>query len=167
VLQSQYEDTSVIPQELRDFLDANQARYAIISHSPAYTAAETAELAHVHGSEFTKVTIVRIDGKLAMAVLPATQCVELALLKGAAHATDVALAHEYEFKDRFPNCEVGAMPPFGNLYDMKVYVEESLERNTFIYFNAGSHAEVIKISFAEYRTLLRPTICRIAGDYAN
>ncbi|MFO1435720.1 MAG: YbaK/EbsC family protein [Gammaproteobacteria bacterium] len=157
----------MIPRELSDFLNANQVRYAVISHSPAYTAAETAELAHVHGSEFTKVTMVKIDGNLAMAVLPATQRVDLGLLQGAANADRVELAHENEFRDRFPHCELGAMPPFGNLYDMKVFVEESLERNPYIYFNAGSHAELIRMPFSEFKTLLRPTICRIAGDYTN
>ena len=155
----------MILRELRDFLDSHLVRYAVCSHSRTFTAAETARAAHVDEGEFAKVTIVRIDRKLAMAVVPATNDVDLARLQALTNAGDVALAHEGEFSDRFPDCEVGAMPPFGNLFDMDCYVEESMRQNTNVAFNAGSHAEVLQMRFRDFQTLTSPTFAHIACDH--
>jgi len=109
--------------KLREFFDSFQVKYVVISHSLAYTAQGIAALTHIPGKELAKTVIVKLDGKLAMAVLPASMHVDLSQLKAAAGAQEIELAAEAEFKDRFPDCETGAMPPFGNLYGMPVFVD--------------------------------------------
>jgi Ala-tRNA(Pro) deacylase len=108
--------------KIKEFLDSNHVRYSTLSHSVAYTAQEIASLAHIPGKELAKTVMVKLDGKLAMAVLPASNQVDLEALKNAAGAKEVRLSTESEFKYQFPDCEPGAMPPFGNLYDMPVFV---------------------------------------------
>jgi Ala-tRNA(Pro) deacylase len=159
--------SAMILKNLRDFLDQRRVRYVVMSHSPAYTAQETAQAAHVHGDQFAKTTIVKLDGKLAMAVLPAPQKVDLKLLAAVARAARCELANESEFRGRFPDCEVGAMPPFGNLYDMPVYVEEALQREKDIAFNAGSHTELVKMTFDDFESLAKPRVARISTAYSG
>jgi Ala-tRNA(Pro) deacylase len=105
--------------------------------------------------------MVKIDGRMAMAVLPAPQKIDFALLKAGVGATRVELAGEREFMDMFPDCEVGAMPPFGNLYGMEVYVAESLARDEEIAFNAGSHIELIKLSYKDFARLVGPKVIKM------
>lgn len=150
-------------QKLNNFLDNQNVRYMVISHSVAYTAAEIAGLAHIPGRELAKTVIVKIDGLLAMAVVSASQHVNLALLKAATFAKSVDLATENEFKESFPDCEVGAMPPFGNLYGMPVFADESLSRDKEIAFNAGSHRELVRIALNDFERLVRPTVLKIAS----
>jgi Ala-tRNA(Pro) deacylase len=152
-------------KKLREFLDSHDTRYVVISHSPTYTAQETAEAAHVHGREFAKTTIVKLDGKMAMVVLPATEKVDMKLLEAAADADHAELASETEFQGRFPQCELGAMPPFGNLYDMDVYVDEGLTSNQKIAFNAGSHTELVQMAFKDFSGLVKPKVVRISREY--
>jgi Ala-tRNA(Pro) deacylase len=102
-------------EKLREFLDRNRIKYVVISHSPAHTAQEIAASAHIPGRNMAKTVIVKLDGRLAMAVLPASELVDLELLADAAFAQRAELADEEEFEDRFPDCQLGAMPPFGNL----------------------------------------------------
>lgn len=148
---------------LMEFLDRHQVRYILISHSPAYTAQGIAGLTHIPGKELAKTVIVKLDGKLAMAVIPATFHVDLAILKKAAHATTVVLASEAEFRDQFPECETGAMPPFGNLYGVPVFAEESLTKDKEIAFNAGTHRELIRMSWEDFEKLVMPTVIRFAA----
>jgi Ala-tRNA(Pro) deacylase len=122
--------------KLKEFLDSHNIKYVVISHSVAYTAAGIAALTHIPGKELAKTVIVKVDGALAMAVVSASQHVDLALLKTVTGAKSVDLATEGEFKERFPDCEVGAMPPFGNLYGMTVFADESLSHDKEIAFNA-------------------------------
>lgn len=145
-------------QELKEFLDQNKINYETITHSTAYTAQEIASLTHIKGKELAKTVIVKIDDALAMAVLPASYQIDLPLLKAAAGASKVALATEAEFRGRFPHCETGAMPPFGQLYGMRVFVDESLTRDKEIAFNAGSHQELIRLSFDDFVRVVRPRI---------
>lgn len=152
-------------RKLREFLDSHGARYIAISHSPTYTAQETAQAAHVHGQEFAKTTIVKLDGKMAMVVLPATEKVDMKLLEAAVDADQAELASEEEFQGRFPQCEVGAMPPFGNLYDMAVYVDEGLTSNEKIAFNAGSHTELVQMAYKDFSDLVKPKVVRISKEY--
>ena len=149
-------------QKLKDFLDTNGVRWVSIKHSPAFTAQEIAASAHIPGQEVAKTVMVKIDGELAMAVLPATKMLSLSLLKEAAGAEKVEIATEAEFKDRFPQSEVGAMPPFGVLYDMKTYVAESLTVGEKIAFNAGSHTELIRVSYKDYERAVEPTVAKLA-----
>ncbi|HUT84567.1 MAG TPA: YbaK/EbsC family protein, partial [Thermodesulfobacteriota bacterium] len=107
-------------KKLKDFLDNQNIKYVTISHSPTYTAQEIAASAHIPGKVMAKTVMVKIDGKMAMAVLPASCKVDFDLLKKAAGASTVGLASEQEFKNLFPECEIGAMPPFGNLYGIEV-----------------------------------------------
>jgi Ala-tRNA(Pro) deacylase len=150
-------------QKLKEFLDNQKVKYLAISHSAAYTAQEIAASAHVSGYELAKTVIVRLDGKLAMAILPASYKVDLNALKEAARAQQVELAGEQEFRSQFPECELGAMPPFGNLYDMPVYVDQSLTKDDVIAFNAGSHMELIKVSYQDFERLARPTVLKFAA----
>ncbi|MGD0076506.1 MAG: YbaK/EbsC family protein [Candidatus Binataceae bacterium] len=149
-------------KQLKEFLDNHQVHYATITHSTAYTAQEIASLAHIHGEEFAKTVIARIDGALVMAVLPASYQVDLPLLKAAAAGKKIALASETDFRDRFPECEVGAMPPFGKLYGMRVFVEESLTRDKEIAFNAGTHHELIRLSYPDFAKLVQPKVAKFA-----
>jgi Ala-tRNA(Pro) deacylase len=149
-------------QTLRDFLDKNKVKYVVISHSPAYTAQEIAASAHIPGHELAKSVVVRVDGELAMAVLPASSHVNLDLLAEALGVDHVELADEYQFRDRFGECELGAMPPFGNLYGMRVYVADELTVDDRIAFNAGSHTELIQLAFDDFERLVKPKIVRFA-----
>jgi Ala-tRNA(Pro) deacylase len=149
-------------KKLKEFLDSQQVKYVSINHSPAYTAQEIAASAHVHGKELAKTVMVTIDGRLAMAVLPASRKVSFDLLREAAGAENVQLAAERAFGDLFPGCEVGAMPPFGNLYDMEVYVSKLLSEDEEIAFNAGSHTELIRLMFKDFLRLVEPKVARIA-----
>ena len=150
-------------QKLRELLDGHKVKYVIIQHSPAYTAQEIAASAHIPGKELAKTVMVKIDGKMAMAVLPASCHINLDRLKNAAGATRVELASEPEFKGMFPDCEVGAMPPFGNLYGMEVFVTESLAQDEEIAFNAGSHTELVRLSYKDFAKLVKPKVVRFTG----
>lgn len=145
-------------QTVKEYLDENRINYSIISHSPAYTAPEIAAICHLSGKVLAKVVIIKVDGKLAMVVEPAHRKLNLKSFKELTGLSNVTLANEYEFKDRFPNCEVGAMPPFGNLYDMDVFVSESLTHDNLIAFNAGNHNELIRMSYKDFERLVHPHI---------
>jgi len=147
--------------KLREFLDSHNIRYLILSHSLAYTAQGIAALTHISGKELAKTVIVKIDGNLAMAVVPASCHVDLSLLKRAVGAKAVELASEMEFKDKFPDCEAGAMPPFGNLYGMAVYVDESLTSLKEITFNAGTHRDLMRMDWGDLARLVQPRIVQI------
>jgi len=159
-------DLNVMLKTLCEFLDGHNIRYLTISHSLAYTAQEIAAAAHVHGGEFAKTVIIDIDGELAMAVLPAPDKLDPELLAAVIQAKEVGLAGENEFQQRFPKCEPGAMPPFGNLFGMKVYAEEKLADSEAITFNAGSHTELVQMSFRDFNDLVKPEIVRISASYA-
>ncbi len=155
-------------KSLTEYLDAHNVPYVVISHSPAYTAQGIAGLAHISGKELAKTVIVRLDTGLAMAVLPAKFHVDLELFRKTAHAKSAVLATEDEFKDRFPQCEPGAMPPFGNLSGLDVFVDDNLERDKEIAFNAGTHRELIRMGWEEFKKLVRPRIARfVAGRCAE
>ena len=145
-------------KKLKAFLDENKVKYLSISHSPTYTAQEIAAAAHVPGKELAKTVIIRVDGKMAMAVLPATQKIDFKQLKEALGAKSVELATEKEFADSFPECEPGAMPPFGNLYEMEVYVADSLAEDDEIAFNAGSHTELFRLAYQDFEKLVNPRV---------
>ncbi|MFZ0952211.1 MAG: YbaK/EbsC family protein [Candidatus Sulfotelmatobacter sp.] len=150
--------------KVRDFLDAYNIPYLILSHPLAYTAQGTAALTHISGKELAKTVIVRIDGELAMAVVPASRHVDLPLLKRALGAQVVELASEPEFQGRFLDCETGAMPPFGNLYGMSVYADESLASDQEITFNAGTHRQLLRMDWADLVKLVEPRILQITKE---
>lgn len=143
-------------ERLRKVLDQNHIKYVSIRHSPAYTAQEIAAAAHISGKEIAKAVIIKLDGTFAMVVLPASLKIDFDLLRDAFTGTQVDLATEGEFKDLFPNCEVGAMPPFGNLFGMHVYVAPELAQDEYIAFNAGSHSELIQMRYVDFEDLVQP-----------
>ncbi len=148
-------------KKLKDFLDQNGVRYVSLKHSPAFTAQEIAASAHIPGKELAKTVMVKLDGEMAMAVLPASFRVDFELLKKAAGAKKAELAGEDEFKGAFPECELGAMPPFGNLYGMAVYASEALAEDEEIAFNAGSHIELLRLAYKDFERLVKPTVARL------
>jgi Ala-tRNA(Pro) deacylase len=145
-------------KKLKDFLDQEKIKYVSIVHSTAYTAQEVAASAHITGKGLAKTVIVELDGKMAMAVLPANRKIVLQDLREVTGSQEVKFACEEQFKQRFPDCETGAMPPFGNLYGMDVYLAESLTDNEEIAFNAGSHTEVIKLAYRDFERLVQPKV---------
>jgi Ala-tRNA(Pro) deacylase len=145
-------------KRIKDYLDSHNVKYIIISHSIAFTAQEIAASVHISGHEMAKTVIIKLDGKLAMAVLPATYKVNFGVLKDIVGSKDVKLATEQDFQHRFPDCDLGAMPPFGNLWNMDVYVSERLSYNSDIVFNAGSHTELIRMNFKDYEKLVKPKV---------
>jgi Ala-tRNA(Pro) deacylase len=149
-------------KKLMEFLDAHGVKYVTIKHSAAYTAQEIAASAHIRGKELAKTVMVKIDGKLAMAVVPATHRVDVKLLKKAAGAKKVGIASEDDFRGAFPECELGAMPPFGNLYDMEVYAASELAEDEEIAFNAGSHTELVRLSFKDFERLVKPKVAPLS-----
>ena len=154
-------------KRLKQFLDDSGVSYATIDHSPAYTAQETAHVAHISGNDIAKTVIAKADDEMVMIVLPASDMVVLDFLEDALGNKHVEMATEAEFRDRFPECEVGAMPPFGNLFGMDVYVSERLTLEDEIAFNAGTHTELIKMSYYDFKQLVKPVVVRLSyGDSA-
>jgi Ala-tRNA(Pro) deacylase len=144
--------------KIKAFLDEHGVKYISISHSTAYTAQEAAALAHIPGKELAKTVIVKLDGKFSMAVLPASYHIEMARLAELAGVSEADLATEEEFTSLFPDCDTGAMPPFGNLYGLDTFVAESLTDDDEIAFAAGTHRELIKMGYADYERLVKPSI---------
>lgn len=150
-------------KKLKEFLDSQDVEYITISHSKAYTAQKTAASAHIPGKELAKTVIVKFDGKMAMAVLPASYKIDFDQLKMASGASKVEISTENEFRDIFPDCELGAMPPFGNLYDMEVYVAKTLAEDEEIAFNACSHTELIRMKYKDFDKLAKPKILKFSA----
>jgi len=145
-------------KKLKEFLDKEKIKYVSIVHSTAYTAQEVAASAHIPGKELAKTVIVQLDGEMAMAVLPANRKIILQDLREVTGADQVKFVAEEDFKMKFPECEPGAMPPFGNLYGMEVYAATALGENEAIAFNAGSHTEVIKLAYKDFERLVKPKV---------
>jgi len=143
-------------QLLKDFLDKNEVQYASIMHSMAFTAVDVAKRTHIPSRELAKTVVIKVNGVMAMAVVPANYKVNLDILRDVLNTQQIELAGESEFTPHFRDCEVGAMPPFGCLYDMDVYVAESLSEDDKIAFNAGSHLEVIQMNYKDYENLVKP-----------
>jgi len=141
---------------LKELLDREGIKYITIQHSLAYTAQEVAAAAHVPGKEMAKTVVAKLDGKPALVVLPAGEKVNFDKLRAKTGAHDVELATEQEFAGLFPGCELGAMPPFGNLYGLDTYVSPTLASDDEIAFNAGTHTEVVKMPYRDYERVVHP-----------
>lgn len=148
--------------KLIEYLDSNKVRYVTISHSQAFTAPEIAASAHIKGKELAKTVIVRVNGTLAMAVLPASHHIDFDLLEKAIGGGKVQLATEQEFRGLFLDCQVGAMPPFGNLYGIDVFVASTLAEDEEIAFNACCHTKLIKMSYKDFERLVQPKVITFA-----
>lgn len=148
-------------KRLKEYLDSHEVKYVVLGHSPAYTAQEIAHAAHIPGQEMAKTVMVRLDGELVMLVIPAPAKVRFDLLGEASGADQVELAREQDFAELFPGCELGAMPPFGNLFEVPVIIDEALAQDEEICFNAGTHTELIRMSYADFDALVKPTVMRM------
>jgi Ala-tRNA(Pro) deacylase len=149
-------------ETLLQYLEQQEVEYEVLRHDRAYTAQEAAAAAHIPGDALAKAVMVIVDGEMGMAVLPATYRVNLDLLKDQLGAKKVTMATEKEFKDRFPDCDVGALPPFGNLYDLPIYADNQLSKEIDMAFCAGTHTELIRIPFEEFKRLAEPRILKFA-----
>ena len=145
-------------KRLTQYLDSHSTRYVVVIHSPAFTAQEIAARAHVPGRELAKTVMAKVDGTMTMLVLPASSMVNFTALRQELSSSRAELATEAEFKGLFPECEVGAMPPFGNLFGMPVLVERALLEDEEIAFNAGTHKELVRLSYADFARLVEPKI---------
>ena len=150
-----------ISARLKTFLEQNQVRYTSMTHSPTYTAQAAAAAMHVPGKELAKTVVVRAGEETLLAVLPASYHVNLQKL-GALVGKTVRLATEQEFTSLFPDCELGAMAPFGHLYSLPVYVDEALAADEEIVFNAGTHRDAIRMRYADFAQLAKPRACSFA-----
>lgn len=150
-------------EKLEAHLRENAVPFEVHHHPPAYTAQRVAEAEHVSGSTVVKVVMAFADGKMVMFALPAPRHVSLGKAAEATGAREVRLAHEDEFAAVFPDCEVGAMPPFGNLYGIRVYVDDELARDETIVFNAGTHQDTIHMKYADFQRLVQPTQLRLSA----
>ncbi len=146
---------------LREFLDSHHIKYSVLAHSQAFTAQEVAQRMHIPGREMAKTVVVKTPHSLALVVVRAPDRVDMDLVS-AVLGTDARLATEQEFSDAFPDCELGAMPPFGNLYDIPTLVDEELSKDEEIFFNAGTHTEAIRMKLSDLRTLAKPKVARLA-----
>ena len=148
-------------KKLKEYLDSHKVEYVTINHSLAYTAQRIAASAHISGKDIAKTVVLKADGKMIMGVLPAACKINFEMLKSAINASVVDISTEKEFGALFPDCEVGAMPPFGNLYGMEVYVAERLAQDEEIAFNAGSHRELIKLAYIDFEKLVKPKVIKL------
>ena len=153
----------MVPQQVREFLDQERVAYQVVAHEKAFTAQGVAATLHVSGWTFAKTVILKTkDGRLVMAVLAGPHNVNLKAARVVV-GSEVDLAPEAEFAPKFPGCELGAEPPLGNLYGLPVYVDEALSKDPEIVFNAGTHTEAIRMTYADYERLVRPVVGRLAS----
>jgi Ala-tRNA(Pro) deacylase len=156
------EEGTMLAQELTALLEENHVYYKRLAHPTAYTSQGVAASVHVPGREVAKTVVVRIDGKFMLAVLPAPCRVDLERLRQAAGGQNAALANEADLEALFPDCEVGAEPPFGEIYGLPVWVDVSLVEDEWIVFNGGTHTEAVEIAYADFARLARPKIAAFA-----
>ncbi|MDP5292885.1 YbaK/EbsC family protein [Oceanimonas sp. CHS3-5] len=143
-------------QRLQQYLDQQGVKYRVISHSPAFTAQEVAEAAHIPGRMMAKVVIMTLDGQMAMVAVPAPKIIHPRNLARSLSVQQATLLHENDFREQFPDCEAGALPPFGNLYEMPVYIDSELARQQEIVFSAGSYRELFSLPMKDYLRLVQP-----------
>ncbi len=143
---------------LINFLDYHNIKFKLLNHDTTYTCEQLAHKLHVSPSNIAKTVIIKYDKGFAMIVLPADKKIVLRYLKNMLTSDNLELAKESEFKKLFPDCEPGAMPPFGNLYKLPVFVARSLTHDDEIIFNAGTHCDAIKMKFDDYTRIVSPNI---------
>jgi Ala-tRNA(Pro) deacylase len=153
-----------ILKKLKTYLDEAQVPYEVVTHALAYTAQEIAAIQHVPGKELAKVVMLEVDDQLVMGVLPGSLKVHLHTARANLGASTLRLATEDEFRARFPECEVGAMPPFGNLFGLQVVVDPALEKDEYIYFNAGNHVQTVRMKYKDFADLVKPQVTRLSNQ---
>ena len=150
-----------IPKQLIECLDENKVSYEILRHPEAVTAQRIAQAEHVKGRHHAKVVIVKSGDEHLMMVLPADHHIDLEKIEKAI-GKPVSLGKEQEFKSLFPDCAIGAMPPFGNLYGLPTYVDNSLAEQDYIVFEAGTHTDAIKMGYRDYEKIVMPEVKDLA-----
>jgi len=153
-----------ILKRLKEMLDEAKITYEVYNHALAYTAQEIAAKQHVSGNELAKVVMLEADDQLVMGVVRGNDKISLPIVEDSLGVRHAQLATEDEFISRFPECEIGAMPPFGNLFGVKVYVDPALAKDEYIYFNAGNHVQTVRLKYKDFARLVEPTVARLAGD---
>ena len=156
-----------ILKKLKELFDEAKISYEVYNHPLAYTAQEIAERQHFSGKEMAKVVMLEVDGGLIMAVVTASQKVHLNNIKANVAAHEVRLATEDEFISKFPDCGIGSMPPFGNLFGLPVYVHPAVEKDESIYFNAGNHVQTVKLRYKDFEKLVKPRVVHLAEAKHN
>jgi len=152
-----------ILRKLKELFDEAKVSYEVYNHPLAYTAQEIAARQHFSGKEMAKVVMIEVDDRLIMGVIPGSQKINLNTVKASLGAKQARLATEDEFISRFPECEVGAMPPFGHLFGLPVFVDPALEKDDVIYFNAGNHVQTVRLSYKDFARLVKPQIARLVA----
>lgn len=153
-----------ILKRLKEMLDEAKIPYEVYKHALAYTAQETAAKQHVSGNELAKVVMLEADDELVMGVIRGNDKISLHAVEDSLGVRNARLATEDEFISRFPECEIGAMPPFGNLFGVKVYVDPALEKDEYIYFNAGNHVQTVRLKYKDFARLVQPQVVRLVGE---
>lgn len=156
----------MVCEKLKKYMDDNGVEYEVMTHGEAFTAQEIAAMMHVSGGILVKVVMMNSDRGNLMVALPADRIVDIAKLREQLGLRMAAIAREDEFKKLFPDCEVGAMPPFGNLYGVPVYVDETLTADEYIVFQAGTHYEAIRMKYADFERLVGPSVMRASRKAA-
>ncbi|WNJ18652.1 YbaK/EbsC family protein [Pontibacter sp. G13] len=149
-------------QKIKALLADRGIDYDIIRHSRAFTSQKAAAAAHVPGWSFAKTVIADVEGQITMLVLPAACRVDFDKVREALGTQEVKLCSEREFRDLFPESELGAMPPLGNLYDIPVWVDSTLTDREKIAFMAGSHSELVRIPYADFEAIVQPHVASFA-----
>jgi Ala-tRNA(Pro) deacylase len=153
-----------ILSKLKEFLDQAKVPYEVYNHPRAFTAQEIAAAQHIPGREMAKVVILKVDDSLMMVVLPASRLVDLKKVKEGLNAKEVSLATETEFAALFPGCEIGAMPPFGNLFGLSVCADSALEKDETIFFNAGNHLQTVALKYKDFKELAHPRVISLTDE---
>ena len=152
-----------ISPKVKKFLDEEKVKYEISEHPLAYTASEVAGVQHIPGKKMVKSVIVKSGKDFIMCVLPAIHLVDFSKLKKALNSKDLVLADEEEIATLFPDYDVGAEPPFGQLYGLKVVADNILDEDEEIVFNAGTHTDVVKMKFSDFKKIVKPTLASIGS----
>ena len=153
-----------ITRKLKELFDEAKITYEVYNHPLAYTAQEIAQRQHFSGNQMAKVVILKADDKLVMAVVTGSQKVHLPTVRTSLDVYEARLATEDEFTARFPDCEIGAMPPFGNLFGLPVYVDPAVAQDESIYFNAGNHVQTVRIRYKDFEKLANPEVVRLTEE---
>jgi Ala-tRNA(Pro) deacylase len=153
-----------VMKKLRELFDEAKVSYEVYNHPLAYTAQEIAERQHFSGDQMAKVVMLDVDGNLVMGVVTGSQKVNLNTVRASLGAHEVRLAREDEFISKFPDCEIGAMPPFGNLFGIPVYVDPAVEKDESIYFNAGNHVQTVRLRYKDFEKLVKPRVIRLVAE---
>lgn len=149
--------------KLRTYLDENRIKYSVITHSQAYTAQELAQVMHIPGRELAKTVVVMVNDKPALAVLPASHQIDFTRMKECLGANEIDKVPESEIASYFPDCELGAMPPLGNLFNLPVFVSRDLRDDEDIVFNAGTHIDAIRMKYSDFEMLTNPVVCEFSS----